>query len=105
MKAPRSSRRWATIVQGLLLTIGSAFALAPPAEGMILIAPLLPGDSAASIGWVRDAGATLIAPGPYAGSYVVNGSLAALLLPALSHGTVLVTTRFTGCGATRSKDL
>lgn len=103
-KASHPRRRWETVVQALLLALGSAFALAPPVEGAILIAPLLPGESAASLGWVRDAGAELIAPGPYRGSYVVKGSLAALLLPALSHGTLLITARVAGCGAIRPED-
>lgn len=104
-KAVKSRRRWETFGQGVLLAIGSAFALAPPIEGTMLVAPLLPGDPAASVGWVRAANARLIAPGPYAGSYVITGSLAALLLPALSHGTLLITARVAGCGATRPKDL
>jgi len=103
-KAPRLTRRWGAFAHLLLVAIGSAFALAPPVEGVILIAPLLPGDPAASVGWARTAGALLIAPGPYAGSYVVKGSLAALLLPALSHGTLLIDARFAGCGATNFKD-
>lgn len=103
--AQHSGRFWQAVFQMLLLAIGSAFALAPPAKGAILIAPIVPGDPAASIGWARDAGAELVAPGPYAGSYVVKGSLATLLLPALSHGTLLITARFTGCGASQSKDL
>lgn len=102
---PNPGRRWQAAVQGTLLALAAVVALAPPVDGAILIAPLLPGDSAASLGWARQAGAQLIAPGPYPRSYVVKGSLAALLGPALSHGTLLLPARVAGCGATRSKVL
>lgn len=68
----------------------------------MLVAPLLPGGGATSLRWARDADALLIGPGPYSGSYIVKGSLGLLALPALSHGALLISARFSGCGATTS---
>ena len=96
--------RCCTVVQLLLVAIGSSLALAPPVRGVMLIAPLVPGVSATSVRWATNAGALLIAPGPYDGSYIVTGSSAVLLLPALSHGALLLDARFTGCGASPSKE-
>ncbi|MDH7973473.1 hypothetical protein QH494_14880 [Sphingomonas sp. AR_OL41] len=99
--APRTGHRaqgLTAIIQLLLVVLGSAATLAPPAEGFMIVMPAIPGNSAATERWSASAGAQMIAAGPYAGSIVVHGSRAALLLPALSHGALLVTARFTGCG-------
>jgi hypothetical protein len=86
-------------MQVLLILLGSMAALAPPADGVMVILPAIPGDPAATYRWAFSAGALLIAPGPYPGSIVVKGSRTALVLPALSHGALLITARFTGCGS------
>jgi len=101
-RAPPRRHRAGAAVQALLILFGTAVVVAPPLRGEMLIAPLVPGDGAATIRWAWDAGAMPIATGPYAGSYVVNGSLAALLLPALSHGAVLISARVAGCNSTPS---
>lgn len=76
--------------------------LAPPVEGTIAILPAVPGDTATTFRWAFAAGALPIASGPYAGSIVVRGSLAALLLPAVSHGALLLAARPNGCGSKSS---
>ena len=91
-------------VQAILLVLGSALALAPPSSGMILVAPM-PGPFAPDLRWAWRAGAAPVARGPYIGSYVVRGSLSALLLPALAHGSLLLTARFTNCGNAATEDL
>ena len=96
---PNHRERWSISIQLLMMVVASALALAPPVEGKILIAPLVPGESADSVRWAITAGALVIEPGPYRGSYIVMGSRAALLLPALSHGTLLIDARLAGCGA------
>lgn len=87
------------LVQGLLVAIASVLAVMPPDNGTMLVVPLLPVDAATTLGWVLPTRAALIAPGPYAGSFVVSGSRAALLKPAFLHATFLLTARFSGCGA------
>lgn len=91
--------------QLLLVATGLALALAPPAEGFMVIVPLLPNSPATTIGWVQNADALLIQRGPYTGSYIVKGSLGALFLPALSHGALLFNARFSGCAVTDVTDI
>lgn len=76
----------------------AALTLAPPAEGVMLVAPLLPGAPASTLDWVLPTGAGLVAPGPYAGSVVVYGTRSALIASAIKHGTLLLTFRISGCG-------
>lgn len=85
--------------QAALLMLASLAAAAPPAEGTIAILPVVPGDTAATYRWAFEAGARPIAPGPYPGALVVQGSLGTLALPAVSHGALLIAARFGGCGA------
>jgi hypothetical protein len=87
------------IVQLLLIATGSTAVLAPPANGMMVILPMVPGDPAATFRWASSAEASIIASGPYSGSIVVQGSRSMLLFPAFSHGALLITARFAGCGA------
>ena len=78
----------------------AALALAPPAEGMMLVAPLLPVTPASTLDWVLPTGARLVAPGPYAGSFIVYGVRSVMVASALKRGTLLLTSRFSGCGTT-----
>jgi hypothetical protein len=100
----RGSAMVGLTVQAMLLVMGSVIALAPPSSGMILVAPM-PGPFAPDIRWAWRAGAVPVARGPFVGSYVVRGSLWALFLPALAHGSLLVSARFTNCGNAATKDL
>jgi hypothetical protein len=67
-------------------------------DGTILIAPLASRDRNATIRWAIGAGAKPVAPGPYAGSYVVQGTFARLAAPAILHGAMIINARFAGCG-------
>ena len=95
----RFFRRPGLILQCALVSGTAALTLAPPAEGVMLVAPLLPTSSAATLDWVLPTGAGLVASGPYPGSFVVYGTRSALLATAIKHVTVLLTTRFSGCGS------
>jgi hypothetical protein len=86
------------VVQALLVAVVVAQPMMPAANGLMLVAPLVPGRPATTIRWLLPTGATLAAPGPYAGSFVVEGSRAALLPAALANGALLLTARFSGCG-------
>ena len=93
-----------TRLQIILLIAAPLLALAPPADGVMLVAPVLYGDRGSSLGWVWAAGATPVARGPYPGSYIVQGARAALFLPALKHGALLMTGRVAPCGARDEED-
>jgi hypothetical protein len=95
--------RYAALCQSLLILSGLVTIVFPPANGSMLIAPLVPGQSGGALRWAWDAGATPIAAGPYAGSYFVTGSRATLLLPALEHGAVLISGRVAGCRSRTSE--
>ena len=86
-------------MQSALVVAAAALMLLPAAEGLMLVVPLVPGRPAATIRWLLPTGALLAAPGPYAGSFVVEGSRAALLPAAMANGALLMTSRFSGCGA------
>lgn len=86
-----------SVVQCALLVAAAALGLAPPATGVMLIAPLVPGPAAATLNWALPAGALLVAPGPYAGSIIVFGTRSALFTAAILHGTLLLTARFADC--------
>lgn len=87
------------LVQCVLLLAAAALGSAPPAEGFMLIAPLVPGPAAATLDWVLPAGALLVAPGPYAGSIIVFGTRSSLFAKAILHGALLLTGRISGCGS------
>lgn len=87
------------ILQCALVGATAALMLTPPAEGMILVAPLLPVSSAPPLDWVLPTGARLVAPGPYTGSVIVYGARSALIASAITHGTLLLNSGFSGCGS------
>jgi hypothetical protein len=86
-------------LQCTLVVATAALMVTPPSEGMMLVAPLFPGSPALTLGWVLPAGARLVAPGPYSGSFIVYGARSALGVSAITHGTLLLDTRFSGCGS------
>lgn len=90
--------RFGLVVQGTLVAATAALMLAPAASGPMLVMPLVPGRPAATIHWLLPTGALLAAPGPYAGSFVVDGSRADLFPAALANGALLLTASFPGCG-------
>jgi len=81
---------WWASVQIALIALTPVPALLPQADGAMLIAPIAPGDRNATIRWAIDAGAKPLSPGPYAGSYVVQGSFGALVAPGLLHGALIL---------------
>lgn len=86
------------IVQCALVAATAALTLAPAPEGLMLVAPLVPGSPASTIRWLLPTGALLAAPGPYDGAFVVEGSRAKLLPLALANGALLLTASLPGCG-------
>ncbi len=99
----RIFQRLAMIFQCALIGGTAALTLAPPTHGAMLVAPLLPGSSASTLDWALPTGARLLAPGPYAGSFVVYGTRSTLLASAIKHGTLLLTARYSGCGSDTRK--
>lgn len=91
-------------VQAAMIALASVVAVMPPLDGNMIILPALPGDSDATARWTIAAGALPVARGAYPGSIVVRASLSQLLLPALSHGALPITARFTGCGSFQVKE-
>jgi hypothetical protein len=94
-----AAARRGILLQSMLVAATATLAMIPAADGLMLVVPLVPGRPATTIRWLLPTGAMLAAPGPYAGSFVVEGSRAALLPAALANGALLLTARFSGCGA------
>ncbi len=95
-KVPFGGWAWAQLA---LIVFAPALALLPQGDGAMLITPLASGDRSATLRWAISAGAKPVAPGPFAGSYVVQGSFAALVAPAVLHGAFVMNANFAGCGA------
>jgi hypothetical protein len=91
------------VLQGALVLGIAALALLPPRNGVMLIAPLVPGDTAATLRMAVGAGAMLVGDGPYPGALVVRGSRAALAGPVAARGALLLAGRFSGCGDAATK--
>jgi hypothetical protein len=87
-----------------LAAAGAAFAaiaLAPPAEGELLLVPLA-GQSADSVTvWATRAGARIIGRGPLPGSLAVEARTSALAGAALRHATLITAAPPAACGAGR----
>ena len=80
--------------------MAALLALVPPAEGNILIIPVVPVRAEHSLVWALPAGALLMGNGFLPGSYVVRGSRSALLGPALANGALLLSAPAAGCFST-----
>ncbi|WP_231023499.1 hypothetical protein [Sphingomonas sp. IC-11] len=74
----------------------------PPADGPMLVLPVRPASAGSTIAWATEAGARLRGPGPYEGSYFVNGERARLIGPALEAGALLIAARGGGCDPERN---
>ena len=100
--APNNPRKpalgWWAWAQVALIALAPLVALLPQGDDALLIAPQASDDRSATIRWALSAGAKPVAPGPYDGSYVVQGSFAALLAPGILHGAIVINARFAGCG-------
>ncbi|MCG6119634.1 MAG: hypothetical protein MEP44_03215 [Blastomonas sp.] len=95
----RIFRRTGMIFHCVLVGGTAAVVATPPAEGMMLVAPLYSVSSAHTLGWVLPTGARPVAAGPYEGSFVVYGTRSALIATALAHGTLLLNSRLSECGS------
>lgn len=86
------------VIQAGLVVLGVALVLAPPADGPMLILPLWPTSTAATLGWAFiDVDARLVGIGPLAGSVVVSASRDRLFPAAIKHGALLVAARAVPC--------
>jgi hypothetical protein len=79
----------------------SAIALAPPAEGQMLLVPLAGQDADSVAVWATAAGARIVGHGPLPGSLAVEARSGALVGPALRHATMITAAPPTACGARR----
>lgn len=79
----------------------AAVALAPPAQGAMLLVPLAGQDADSLATWATRAGTTIIGRGPLPGSLAVEGSRYALFTLALRHATLIVAAPPTACGSAR----
>lgn len=82
----------AIIVVGLSILL-----VQPPAYGRMLLIPA-DGDQAASVRLALDSGATLVGPGPFAGSLIVEGESARLGWPLVERGVLAIAGVAGGCG-------
>ncbi len=98
--SPQNRRRLAraggwTIQLGLLAAAG-LITLAPPARGVMLIVPVLPGEG--SVARLAVAGdARILGEGPVHGSLYVIGSRSTLLPRATASGAIIFGGRYIGC--------
>lgn len=83
-----------------LLAMVGVLAMVPPAQGRMLVIPLLPVSQETSAAWTVAAQARLIGAGPLPGALIVDGPRHALLPAALRHGALLINTNFVGCAGT-----
>ena len=84
-------------LQLLLLGSIALLGLVPPADGNILVVPLRSTHPESILLWALPAGALAMGAGALPGSYVVRGSRAALIWPAMAHGALLLSAQPTGC--------
>jgi hypothetical protein len=95
---PRAGLPLALAWQGALLLAPGLLAFAPPAEGTMLLVPLVPASAASIENVGLGAGATLGTTGPLPASRFVTGERARLLPAALAHGMILVSIAPRICG-------
>jgi hypothetical protein len=80
------------------LVVGPALLLTPPAHGRMLLVPLTGGSGAHLAADLVDRGGRLLAPGPFAGSLVVEGDRDRLTAGLLARGVVAVRAVALLCG-------
>jgi hypothetical protein len=79
----------------------AAIALAPPAEGQLLLVPLAGQSPDSSAVWASRAGARIVGRGPLPGSLVVEARTGALTGEALRHATMIIAAPPAACGSGR----
>ncbi|WP_168377361.1 hypothetical protein [Sphingomonas sp. Leaf343] len=72
--------------------------LVPPAEGAMLLVPLLPARTAATIDLALDHGARIGGLGPLPGSLIVRGQRAHLFAPLMAKGILTLAAPTIWCG-------
>lgn len=87
------------VVGQLLIALGSFLLLAfyPPPQGRMLLIPLGEARPLALLDAALAADARLVAPGPLAGSFVINGSRANIMAAVGRLGGVLLAAPPAGC--------
>lgn len=78
----------------------AVIALAPAAQGRMLLVPLTGQDADSLAVWATQAGARIVGRGPL-GSLAVEGTRGDLLGPALRNATLVVTAPPATCGSGR----
>ncbi|WIW88725.1 hypothetical protein K3M67_01705 [Sphingobium sp. V4] len=84
---------------GLILVGLVALYAAPPASGTMLLVPLTRAARAELVPMAVANGARLVAAGPWAGSFLVDGQRDRLARPLLGKGVIALSARAGGCGA------
>lgn len=88
------------MAHALLCSAGlGLLAFFPPAQGQILLVPLLSSGRGELIRFAIDHDARLVARGPLPGSMIVEGQRAALGKAIFTHGWLPLASRAKGCGA------
>jgi hypothetical protein len=85
-------------VQGVLILASGTLAFTPPAHGLMLVVPLLPGIGASVDHVVAAAGGQIAGIGPFPGSRYAQADRSALLPAALRSGMILLNGRPRFCG-------
>ena len=83
---------------GLVACAVPVLALAPPAHGRMLVVPVWPGSGRHLAADLVGRGGRLVAPGPFAGSLVVDGDRARLVDGLIARGVVPMSAVLVDCG-------
>jgi hypothetical protein len=84
---------------GLTLATLLLLAVTPPARGRMLLVPVTPNGAVGLAALAVEHGGRLVAPGPLAGSLVVEGERGPLLAALLRQGAVPLRAEYRECGA------
>lgn len=99
MPAPRATTKRALIgaqIAGALLVF-ACVALAPPAEGNMLLVPVAPQSEGRIVALALTQGASVIQRGPFPSSVIVNGRRDSLLGPLARAGVLTLAGGAVGC--------
>ncbi|MCJ2177379.1 hypothetical protein [Novosphingobium album (ex Hu et al. 2023)] len=89
-------------LQGFVVLAALVFALSPVHGGTAIYLPVAGGGMTNTIEWSREHGASLIAPGPYEGAFIVRTGAQVNITAALSNGALLISVPEFLCGSTGS---
>lgn len=90
-----------TLALQLVAVVGmvAALALVPPAQGRMLLVPVLPGAEQGMVARATSAGALLLARGPLPHSMIVTGDRTRVSHDMLAHGVLVLAAPAGECGA------